>query len=442
MQTRKTSKRDVGPAREARQPQGGKPGDKAGPASRGAPRAVTDHVDVKPPPAISKRVSDAIAELCPGHTFEPLIGPPAGTRIKTSGPPISLGIDVVDPEASYGVNLDALKAQGVPRYRLLTPQERLHESAFIKEIEENPDEMVSRVQTDVMEKDPVTMSFEPDAVKRLYSAYGLGESPTPPNDKEQHAVRALANHALHPAATMVARLAFLKRLDEMAEYVRQNNPPEDDPMRNVIVTVGGCGAGKSDMEAAIRARDGGFFFGAMWDAAGEADSDDNAWTLRAVEARGLKVTYAVAMNEPARQYNRVLTRGQPVGRFVDVLEFGGSYKEGNEKQCEFMESAAYQRAVKAGIAKTIAMDMGPFTATVNGESKDHYPLAKFIDKGRPLVADDLRVKLNLEQVIGSAIATLKQTVQQMRAADPTFDATDMLQGALLNDEKFIRGSHL
>jgi hypothetical protein len=81
------------------------------------------------PGAVRALLSSAISRLMP-LPFEPLIGPPEGKAIKATGSLIGLGPEAVDPCAPYEQNLAAVKALGVPRFRLLTPVERKHETSL------------------------------------------------------------------------------------------------------------------------------------------------------------------------------------------------------------------------------------------------------------------------------------------------------------------------
>src|SRR5207237_503182 len=183
-------------------------------------------------------------------------------------------------------------------------------------------------------------TFEVDGAKKLYAAYGAERGPKTPEELD---VRATANHALHPSAVAVARCAFLQALDELAKL-----PPED-PRRAVFVTNGGCAAGKGSLTEIVKGSSGGKFnFGAVWDAAGEGDAQENGWILAAARARGLKVTYGFVESDPLLTYNGVLERAQGTGRIVDPVTFARSYVKGQENMREFLDSPEYKAAVARG----------------------------------------------------------------------------------------------
>lgn len=390
-----------------------------------------DAMELQPRGALTTVLASAIAKLIP-QPFEPLVGPPAGKPIKATGSLIGLGGDVVDPKASYEQNLAALKAGGIPRFPLLTPVERRHEAAFANDVERDVEHFVAGVELLANDEELGTMVFEPDGVKRLYAPYGTDGVPS--SDAERK-VRAEANHALHPAATVVARLAFLKRLDALQRL------PEGDPKRTIFATAGGCAAGKGDMDETVKLQFGGFPFGAMWDSAGESDGLDNAWVLEAAQARGLKGVFAFAANEAEGNYQQVLNRGIRTGRFVDVVTFASSYVEGTKNMRAFLGSPAYRQAAAAGVATTLAMHMGAYDRRAETDpSLPHYPHAKVLGDGGVVGPGDLPSTPDTASLVAAAVSSLASTVKQVRAGGGDVDG--LLLGALGNAEKFSRSGVL
>ena len=401
------------------------------PAAKSKAAKATDAMELQSRGELSTVLASAIAKLIP-QPFEPLIGPPAGTPIKATGSLIGPGADVVDPRASYEQNVAALKAAGVPRFPLRTPVERRHETAFANDVERDVEHFVAGVELMAKDEELGTMVYEPDGVKRLYAPYGTGGVPS--SDAERK-VRAEANHALHPAATVVARLAFLKRLDELQQL------PEGDPKRTVFATSGGCAAGKGDMDEAVKLQFGGFPFGAMWDSAGESDGLDNAWVLEAAQARGLKVVFAFAANDAEGNYQQVLNRGIRTGRFVDVVTFANSYVEGTKNMRAFLASPAYQKAAAAGTATTLAMHMGWYDRRAETDaSLPHYPNAKVLGDRGVVSAADLPATPDTASLVAAAVSTLESAVEQARSSGG--DVGGLLLGALGNAEKFSRSGVL
>ena len=177
------------------------------------------------------------AELGP----QELVGPADGAPVLEQNPDdalIGLPADVIASEGSYEDATAALQEGGIPRYQALTPEERKHEEAFIKEVEADIPIAIETVYAMAYAGDQDTYIFEVDAAKRVYSEYGAeGKAQSEAETK----VRLTANHAMHPTAVAVTRLAFLKRLDELAGL------GDDDPKKAVFVTNGGCAAGKGTL---------------------------------------------------------------------------------------------------------------------------------------------------------------------------------------------------
>src|SRR5690348_3610700 len=113
-----------------------KVGPTVGKAAQATKAAPTDVAELQPRGALSTTIAGAIARLIP-HPFEPLIGPPPGKPIKATGSLIGLGVEFPDPKASFEDNVAALKKTGLPRFPLLTPIERKHESAFANDVEQH-----------------------------------------------------------------------------------------------------------------------------------------------------------------------------------------------------------------------------------------------------------------------------------------------------------------
>lgn len=390
-----------------------------------------DSAQLQPRGALASVLSGALARLIP-QGFEPLVGPPAGKPIKATGSLIGPGVEFPDPLRSFTENLASLKKSGVPRFPLLTPIERKHETAFANDVEENLEFFLEGARLAAHDEELGTMVFEPDGLKRLYAPYGTAEKPASPDERK---VRAEANHALHPTATLLARLAFLERLDELQKL------PADDPKRTVFVTSGGVAAGKGDMDETVKLQFGGFPFGAMWDSAGESDGLENAWVLQAAQARGLKTVFAYAANEPAEQYIRSLDRGQRTGRFVDVVTFAHSYVEGAKNLRALLESPEYLAAKKAGTATTLAMHMGEYDKRAEADSRfPHYPHARLLGEQGLIEASDVPQMPEVPALVASAIGTLE--AEAARVKERGGDVQGLLTGALGNAEKFARSGLL
>lgn len=230
--------------------------------------------------------------------------------------------DGVADAARVGVPaFDVPPPPGIPRLPNLNEKERELESKFADAVEQDPDAAVNSFYEAAKKSNWV---FETDAAKNLMPEWTRPD--LPPDEKnapvhpERAAVRALYNTALHQTANAVAKKAFLKRLDEIEKM------DKNDPKRRVLVTSGGCAAGKglslaADPSLAANAS-------ATWDAAGEQNATENPWVLEECEKRGIPATFLFVHNDPKRTIKDAVSRAARIGRMVDTKVFADSYALG------------------------------------------------------------------------------------------------------------------
>lgn len=219
-----------------------------------------------------------------------------------------------------------------PRLPNLTEEQRAIEQRFIEDYEKDPEGMGDRYRLKVVGKaakknEPPT--FVTDDAKMLSADYDPpGKSP-----EEIGAARARRNVLVHQAANAIAKRAFVQHLDELAKL------PDGDKKKSVLVTSGGCGAGKG---FAVKKGPGAVKelkdqVGAIWDAAGEQNATENPWILEECKKRGLKAHFLFVDADPERQWASpklgVVSRAaQPPpegeGRMVDARLFADSYALG------------------------------------------------------------------------------------------------------------------
>lgn len=230
----------------------------------------------------------------------------------------------------------------LPRLPNLTPDERKVEEDFCKRYEEQPQEMVDEY---MKRKNQVVGNKDGNPV------YAIGDAPNifatddakmlDPNwnpakgalsDDEIKHNRGVYNLALHQASNAIAKKAFLQYLDKL---------PDDK--KSVLVTAGGCGAGKGfalgnikqvgDIQKAV---------GAVWDSAGDQNSTELPWIQQECDKRGIKCTYAYIHADPKSSWadpnKGVVSRAKKVGRMVDGHVFVDSYALGAKNFSEFHKS--------------------------------------------------------------------------------------------------------
>lgn len=368
------------------------------------------------------RVTSALFARCKPAALE---GPPAGCR--TLAPTcrdcslIGIPNSEVDPRASFQENVARVREQGVPRFPLATSAERVHESALAEFIQADPARAVAGAR--IIADDTSPPVFEVDAMKRLLPAYGQGSKPSTPEERE---VRLTANHALHPSATLVARLAFLQRLDEIA-----------GTNQTVFVTNGGCAAGKGSLAQIVKEQIGDVRFGAIWDAAGEGDALENKWILEACSARGLNVVFGFAENDPTLTYQNVLDRAALIGRVVDPATFTASYVQGSENFQSFLRSPEFQAANEDGAATAIGLFVGAFNVkSLSNPEEKPYPDSRLLGHGGIITADDLGTVGAHEEILEHCLKTLERKVNSLEGRGETATAEDLLRGTMVNMQKF------
>ena len=218
-----------------------------------------------------------------------------------------------------------LPPPAVPRLPNLTPVERAAESKFASDLEKNPKKMAEDFRAMVYaSKNPTT--FGTDDAKMLAKEW-TGEP-----GGERSVRRQTLNTALHQTANAVAKRAFLDHLDTLK------------PGDGVMVTVGGCGAGKGyalgnvplAQKLAGEAK-------AVWDSAGDQNATENPWIQKEAEKRGLKTTFVFVNADPRVSWadpNRgVIKRANNPGdgRMVDAMIFADSYAIGAKNHAAFAE---------------------------------------------------------------------------------------------------------
>ncbi len=239
--------------------------------------------------------------------------------------------DGVTDVARVGVHaMEVPPPPPIGRLPNLTEHERAVERAFVEHYENNPDQVANDfrevIKADTKPGDPPT--FGTDDAKKLNDSWSHPDQDTRANN------RATLNLALHQTANAICKRAFLQELDTLS------------PGSEILVTVGGCGAGK------------GFALGkhgppevqglkknsaVVWDSAGDQNATENPWIQKEAEARGLKVTYAYVHANPETQWAHpergvVKRAGDPNdGRMVDAKVFADSYALGARNHQAFYE---------------------------------------------------------------------------------------------------------
>jgi hypothetical protein len=252
----------------------------------------------------------------------------------------------------------------MPRQPHLNAEERRWETEFVQSFSRDPRGMVKEYQSFVGD----AHIYEVDLAKRCFPAYGRASKPA---TDEERRVRAEGNVALHQVATAVAKLAFLERLEKLAEL------PDDDPNKLVLVTTGGCAAGKGSLVDLLKVQQPDLAFGAVWDAAGENNALENPWILHECATRGIPAIFGYVHADPEQKIHAVLGRALDQGRMVDIVPFAYSYVDGAKNMAAFLESSEYLEAQAKGMASSFGLAPGEFNlAAIDDPTASPYPDAK------------------------------------------------------------------
>jgi hypothetical protein len=242
--------------------------------------------------------------------------------------------DGITDAARVGVPAKAIPPPPkVPRLPNLDPVERQAESTFAEAFESDPDGVARRLLETIYASDKVNV-FETDGAKNLYDPWrGEGMS-----EEDRAGVRSTLNTALHQTANAVAKRAFLMHLDAMTDEQKQ---------KGILVTVGGCGAGKGFALKTLSKQGmpelSTANYGAVWDSAGDQNATENPWVLEEAKKRGIKVTFAYISADPENSWANpkfgvvARARGTNDGRMVDATVFADSYVIGARNHKAFAE---------------------------------------------------------------------------------------------------------
>lgn len=175
--------------------------------------------------------------------------------------------------------------------------------------------------------------FNTDDVKLLSPDY----NPQGVSEQDNKNAKGFYNSAVFQTANAIAKKAFLKHLDEVVAKL-----PDGDSKKTVLVTSGGCAAGKGYALKNIPETAGMLdSVGAVWDAAGELNGVENPWILEECRKRGIKPIFAFIHADPVNTWENpergVVERAGKVGRMVDARAFADSYALGAQNFKKFMD---------------------------------------------------------------------------------------------------------
>lgn len=279
----------------------------------------------------------------------------------------------------------------------LSPKARKAEEAFASWFESDPDEATDQALmmfTAGLEPGQKP-TFETDKCKELSNYW---RSPALDGNLDKRAEhRALYNTALHQTANAICKRAFVAHLDTL-------NPGDE-----ILVTCGGCGAGKGYSQEMNKetgkpncqpAFDLMQRAAVIWDSAGDQNAIENPWILQEARKRGLKVSYMYVHADPKQRWSDpkagVVQRAMnnKNGRMVDAKVFADSYAEGAKNHAAFLA----RHALDSDVTSLIVKNDGPVPQVLSGmpaeavdiEANDLYQYAKSVIQQRTDLPEHVR----------------------------------------------------
>lgn len=302
-----------------------------------------------------------------GIEKEPKTAPPPG---KDYNPNVEeKGEHGVTKAARVGVDAMTLPPPpSVGKLPNLTPIEREVETNFREAFENDPDGVADKF------RDLVTASTKPGEPKTFGTddAKALTDVWSHEDQDQRAENRASLNAPLHQTANAIAKRAFVRELNDLK--------PGDE----ILVTVGGCGAGKGyalkNVPEALAMKQSSKI---IWDSAGDQNATENPWIQKEAEARGLKVNYVYVHADPYKAWadpeRGAIQRAKDPkdGRMVDAKVFADSYALGIKNHAAFYEKFKDSENAKFTFldnrTKPSLMDMIPD----EGLNIDRHALSKF-----------------------------------------------------------------
>lgn len=292
------------------------------------------------------------------------------------GPPIDAKVDYdgnhdgITDQARVGVPANMVPPPPrIPRIKSLPKKAYKIQEEFCKAFEEDPDGMVHKALAGITSKaqssgkPPV---FETDAMKELNGYWSSEELNKDIAKRSEN--RAKYNTALHQAANAICKKAFV-------EHIKTLKPGDE-----ILVTVGGCGAGKGYSLA--NDKDGKPFVpeaqelmrraAVVWDSAGDQNATENTWLRDVANNHGLRLSFLFVHNDPYKSWagetgavNRAMKPDN--GRMVDAKVFTDSYVIGAQNHANFLAKHAHDANISSVVVdcssgKPVKVDRMPQSA--------------------------------------------------------------------------------
>lgn len=304
-------------------------------------------------------------------------------------------------------------------YRLpnLSPKERVIEKEFADAFKTSGRRMVrdflQQVRAGTFGAPNV---IEPDSAKNLsprFSRPDLTDRDNPAVKAEIAKSRAESNLPLHMTATVIARLALIQALDDLA---RDTSIAPDK--KTLLVTCGGVAAGKGYAvnNAGGAVGDLAKMVSLVYDTDGETSGTFNKFVLDACKERGIHPIFLYVHADPKLAWERVFSRAEQVGRMVSEEPFLDSHVDSPKN------FAAFQAAHKDD-AKSDGSPLATFIVIDNSKAGqprvvDQVP-AEALTQDRDQLRDVIKQKTREAQVptFFTKVAQAGERIWPHRGAD-------------------------
>ena len=328
----------------------------------------------------------------------------------------------VDGNESYGTGL-----RKIPRMSNLTAEQARLENKICEcyenpeKLEESMDKYVKMAEDLVKSGGKDRLTFETDAVKQVLPGWGddstlakldLDRKNPDKSDKERATAqreydkimetRQALNSVYHQTANAICKAAFER---EAAKYADKGEG------MNIVVTSGGCGAGKGFGQGMLAKGDANVFNGEssvvkdfserykntamVWDSAGDQCSSELYWLKSVAKNNNLKMVVLQTNNNNPDMYSAMaaqqIGRAKKEGRMVASKVSADSYVVGNKNVSNFYKNNKNDSNISFYTVGNVGRDYGydgsgKVALKTSANEKSLKPLS--ISKGITTVAAD------------------------------------------------------
>lgn len=275
-----------------------------------------------------------VGDDVPVAVRQPVEAPPANRPVHNPFIDDDSNGDGVTDAARVGVRaFDVPPPPPIGRLPNLSPLERKAEAQFADAFEADPDGYAREYIREISGAGkfdanglPRIPTFSTDDAKLLDRNWNPGKDEKI-SEQERRERKAVLNIAVHGTANAIAKRAFSMYLEDVVAKL-----PQDQ--RSILVTAGGCGAGKGfalgniEQMKALQGKSA-----AVWDAAGDQNSTENPWILQEAVKHKIVADFVWVNADPVMTWAdskrgvvfRATKEEEGAGRMIDASVYSDSY---------------------------------------------------------------------------------------------------------------------